>query len=186
MALPCRGPSPGRPVRHNIRLVLQSARWPGHGPAAQNVRVDVRDALTGVWAGVEYHTVTIRSHAFSQGDLMRVGKHVMQNTVRCGYQGSKVSVMAAGNDENVDRRLRVNVPECNRARSLGHDGCWNLPGNDGAKQAVGHGEILTCAPSVRLRPYMVALLRTHDAPPLWCTVSPFLAFRCPGCVLRGS
>jgi len=80
--------------------------------------------------------------------------------------------MLAWHHEHVDGRLRVDIPERDRARSLGHDGCRDLPGDDGAKQAVGHGEILTCALSEGLRPYMVALLRTHDAPPLWCTVSP--------------
>jgi hypothetical protein len=40
--------------------------------------------------------------------------------------------------------------------------------NNLAKQALWHGQILTCGGFPRPPTYMVTVLRTHVAPPLWC------------------
>jgi len=52
------------------------------------VRVDVRDALASMWAGIEDDAVTVRSNALGQGDLMGVGNHVTQEAVWGGHERS--------------------------------------------------------------------------------------------------
>jgi len=51
-------------------------------------------------------------------------------------------VVVARDDEYVDRSLRVNVTERDRARIAGHYGRRYLGGSNTAEQALGHGEDL--------------------------------------------
>jgi hypothetical protein len=76
--------------------------------------------------------------------------------------------MRTRDHEYVHWRLRVDIPE-RQCSGISRDyGRGYLSGSNAAEQAVGHGPILTCAGSVAPLTDMVALLRTHGAPPLWC------------------
>ena len=93
--------------------------------------------------------------------------------------------MLARDHQDVYRSLGIDVTESNGKLTFEDNVRRDVTGGDAAKETVRHGGILTCAPSSRPLTYMVTVLRTHDAPPLWCGLAMALAFRCPGCAACG-
>ncbi len=88
--------------------------------------------LAGVPTGVEDHTISGISDALSNRHLMRLGRDLREQPfLGCG--GGQVAVMIAGNDENVNRRLRIYVAECERASAFEHDRRGHLTGRDSAE-----------------------------------------------------
>jgi hypothetical protein len=148
---------------------LPKSAWrPVHRPAAEDVRVDVADCLAGAGAGVEDDPVTLVGNALGDRHIVRVGNEIGKQVCFGGSELGQIRVMSAGDHKHVNRRLWVDITERHCARISRHYLRGYLSGSYAAEQAVGHGPILTCGRSGALLTYMVGLLRTHAAPPLWC------------------
>ena len=79
-------------------------------------------------------------------------------------------MVIAGDHEYMSRSPRINVAEGDRARITRHYGRRYLGGGNAAEQALRHAEDLNVFRAGNAADiYMVALLRTHGAPPLWCS-----------------
>src|SRR5215469_657104 len=143
-----------------------SARWPAERPAAEDVGVGVKHRLPGLRAGVEHHPVPGLGHPLVLGDLVRQGRHLVQQAVVGGGERSQVGIVILRYDKHMGGRLRVDVPEGKGAGRLGHALGRDIPRNDRAEKAVRHGAILACNPPNRPPTYMVAWLRILGARPL--------------------
>ncbi len=153
-------------------LRARLAGRPGHRPPTEEVRVHVPDRLPGFRAGVKHDSVAAVGDALSDGYVPGVGHKVgQQASVGRGELG-QVRVMSARNHQHVNRSLRVDIPKGNGAGISRHDRRRYPAGRDAAEQAIRHAAILTSARPARSRTYMVALLRTHGAPPLGCNGPP--------------
>jgi hypothetical protein len=111
---------------------------PGERATAEDVRVDVLDGLAGVGPRVEHHTVTGVGHAFGPRDLVRQRYHVVKQAVIGLGEGGHVLVVLLGNDQDMQRRLRVDVAERQGTVTLEHARGGHLTVGDSAEQAVGH------------------------------------------------
>ncbi len=80
-------------------------------------------------------------------------------------QCRQVGIVILGDDQDVRRRLRVDIPEGERAGGLGNPLGGNITRHDPAKEAICHPVILACASPERRPTYMVASLRTLGARP---------------------
>ena len=136
--------------------------------------VHVRDGLAAAWPGVEYDPVPV-GDALTDGHLVSVPDQICQQlAARCGQLG-KVGEVGAWDHQDVRGGLRLDVTEGQGPVGSGHDRGGHVPSRDGAEQAVRHDQDLNVCAARRGPPtYMVALLRTHGAPPLWCLGASFL------------
>jgi hypothetical protein len=146
-----------------------SSAWrPVHRPAAEDVRVDVTDCLPGAGAGVEDDPVTLVGNSLGDRHFMRVSDEVCKQSGFRGGELGQICVMLARDDKYVNGCLRVDIAERHCARVSRNYGRGYLGGRNAAEQAVRHSPILTCGRSAAPLTDMVAVLRTHGAPPLWC------------------
>ena len=139
-----------------------------HRPAAEDVRVDMADRLASAGACIEDDAVTVLGDSLGDRNLMRVGDEVGQQPCFGGGEFGQIRVMCARDDKYVNRCLWVDIAERHCALISRYYGRGYLSGCYAAEQAVGHGPILTCGRSSALLRYIVAVLRSHGAPPLWC------------------
>jgi hypothetical protein len=131
--------------------------------------MNVADCLASVGAGVEDDPVTLVGNALGDRHVVRVGNKVGEQPCLGGSEFGHIHVMGARDHEYVNRRLWVDITERHCARISRDYRRGYLSGSYAAEQAARHGPILTCGRSGALSTYMVALLRTHGAPPLWCS-----------------
>jgi hypothetical protein len=130
--------------------------------------VRVRHGLASVGAGVEDDPVPVRGNALRHRHLMSLRGHLVQQaTARRGDRG-KIRQVHSRDHQHVDWSLRIDVTESDSVFTFQHQVRGQVTGGDTAKQTVRHGGILTCTRPSGPLTYMVTLLRTHDAPPLWC------------------
>lgn len=128
----------------------------------------VPDRLAGVGAGVDDDPVSVPGDALGDRHLMRVSDDLGQQAGIGRGQVRQTGVMLARDDQHMNRCLRVDIAEGHCSRISRDDGRGYLRGSNAAEQAVRHRLILTCARFSAPMSYMVALLRTHGASPLWC------------------
>src|SRR5579875_3552814 len=122
-----------------------SSGRPGHPAAAEHVQVDVRHGLARVGAGVEHEAVAAAAavaDAFRHRDAMRLGDDLGEQPGVRGGERRGVGIVPLGDDEDVHRRLRVDVAERQHPVGLQHLGRGDLLGDDRAEQAVSHTTIL--------------------------------------------
>jgi hypothetical protein len=129
--------------------------------------VDMADRLAGGWAGVEHDAVAV-GNALGDRHLMRMGDEIGQQISFSGGEFGHIRVMCARNHKYVNRCLRVDIAESHCSLISRDDGRGYFSGSYTAEQAIGHGLILTCGTSSAPLSYMVAVLRSRGAPPLWC------------------
>jgi hypothetical protein len=130
--------------------------------------VDMADRLASAGAGIEHDTVAVVGDALGDRHLMRMADEVRQETCFGGGEFGQIRVMCARDHKYVNRCLWVDIAERHCSLISRDYGRGYLGGGYAAEQAVGHGLILTCGMSSAPLTYMVALLRSHGAPPLWC------------------
>src|SRR5215510_7675078 len=140
-----------------------SARWPAERPAAEDVGVGVEHRLPGLRPGVEDHPVPGLAYPFVLGNLVRQGRHLVQQAVVGRGQRGQIAVVVLRYDQHVSRCLGVDVPERKRAGRLGHAVGRDLARYDPAEKALRHGAILACHSPDRPPTYMVAWLRILGA-----------------------
>ena len=141
--------------------------------------MDMPDRLAAVTSGVEDHPVTAAGDAFSDRDLVGMRYHLGQQPVPGRGKLGHVSVMSTGDNQHVNRRLRVNVAEGDRPRIAGNYGRRHLGSGNGAEQAIRHAKMLTCGTSSAPATYMVAVLRP-TVHPSGVTASPVSGLRRSG------
>jgi hypothetical protein len=105
------------------------------------MEMEVLDALLRVRAGIDHgpvsglcHTLLIRyagSRRRYSGNQLRV----------FGRGHGEIRHVPAGNHNDVDRRLRIDVPKCQYGIVFVHDLSRNLTGHDPAEEAVRHGSV---------------------------------------------
>lgn len=147
----------------------------------------VRDGLAGVGAGIEDHPVPGPGDTLGHRDLMRLRGDLVQQAIARRDNRSKIRQVRARDHQHVNGRLGTDVTESDGALTFQHDLHGQVTGGDTTKETVRHGGILTCTRLSGPLTYMVTVLRTHDAPPLWCGLA-ILAFRrrrCAACGCRG-
>jgi hypothetical protein len=166
-------------MRHDIRLHRRLAWRPGHRPAAEDVGVHVPDSLARVRAGVKDHPVALLRDAFGDCDIVGMRDDPRQQTLIGRGQLAQADVVGARDNENMYRRLRIDVTERDSPIVARHYRRRNIGGGNAAEQAGRHGEILTCARSETLPTYMVAALRTTMHHPSGATASPASGFPSP-------
>jgi RNA polymerase sigma-70 factor (sigma-E family) len=132
------------------------------------VRVDVLDRLPCLRTGIEDDSIPAVRDALGGRYLFGMGHQVGQQAIIRGSELGQVRVMIARDHQHVHRSLRVDIPKGDRSGMSRHNRGWYLAGRYATEQAIRHGAILTSTRPTRARTYMVALLRTHGAPPLGC------------------
>lgn len=128
----------------------------------------VPHGLAGLRAGVEHHPVAVAVDPGLDGDLMGLGRDLVQQSAAGLRHRGEIRQVRTGYYQDMEGRLRIYVAERNGALALHHPVGRQVSRNDLAKQAVWHDQILTCRGIGGPPTYMVTVLRTHDAPPLWC------------------
>jgi hypothetical protein len=128
--------------------------------------VGMPDRLAGPGSGVEHHPVI--GDARVRGHLPGLGRDLVQQAVAGLRHCCDVGQVLAWYYQHMHGRLRIYVAERDSSLALQHPVSRQIARNDLAKEAVWHGKILTCSGLTGPPTYMVTVLRTHDAPPLWC------------------
>lgn len=123
------------------------------------MRVRVLDHLPSLRAGIEDNPVARPVDSGGHGDLVCLGRDLFQQASACPGQRGEIWVVIFRYDKHMGRRLRADIAERYRARTLQHPRRRGLTRCDAAEEAVSHTTILTCGASARLPTYMVALLR---------------------------
>lgn len=163
---------PDRTAPHPVNIARTSHVYRGlsggpcHRAAAQNVGMRVPNGLARLRPGVEYQPVII--YARVGGHLPGLGDQLVQQAAAGLRHCCDVGQVLAWYDQDMNGRLRAYVAERNGPLALEHPVGRQVARNNFAKQAVWHGQILTCGGLSGPPTYMVLLLRTHVAPPLWC------------------
>ena len=129
----------------------------------------VGDGLPGLCTCVEDDPVSAIGYALGYRYLVSMRDDIGEEPLTSGRQLGQGRVMIARDHEDMDWSLRIDVTECNRARIARHDSRRYLGGGNATEQAVGHWQILTCTGPTAPPTYMVAVLRTHGAPPPGCS-----------------
>src|SRR5260370_35981158 len=115
-----------------------SAWWPGHPPAPQHVGVDVKDRLPRLSPGVEDDTVAVGRDALGVRYLLSLERHLgQQPSVGAGERG-QVRIVLLGDDQDVRRRLRVDITKCECSATFCHPLGWDVARDDLAEEAIGH------------------------------------------------
>lgn len=128
-----------------------SSRRPGQIPAAQHVGVHMEDRLPRRGPGVEDDTVAAGSDSLGPCHLVGLGGNLgQQAAVRSGQRG-QVGVVVPGDDQDVGRGLRVDVPERDCPASFGHQLGRDVTRHDLAEEAVGHAPDLSLWMALRAR-----------------------------------
>ena len=116
------------------RLIPGASSWrPRHGPAAEHVRVYVRDGLPGVIACIKDNAIPGLSDALSRGYLVRLPGDLGQQPVGGDREASQVRIVRFRDDEHMNRGLRIDVTECKRALSFEHARGRDVAGHDFAE-----------------------------------------------------
>jgi hypothetical protein len=135
------------------------------------MRVGVSHRLARVGTGIKDDPISARRDALGHRDPMRLGDHLVEQAIARRGDGGQIGSVLPRDNQYMDGGLGIDVTESDRGVTLQHAFRGDVTGGDFAKETLGHGGILTCARSGGPPTYMVTVLRTHDAPPLWCAVS---------------
>lgn len=122
-----------------IAAILRSSGRPAHGPAAEDMSVHVPDRLAGLHAGVEDDAVPGIGDALGFRDPLRLGGQLVHQAISGLGDRAQIPVVVLGDHEHVARRLRVDVAESERARTLEHSRRWYLTRHNLTEKAVTHG-----------------------------------------------
>jgi hypothetical protein len=127
--------------------------------------------LAPVGTGIKDHPISARGDALGYRDRMRLRDQLVeQPATRRGDRGD-IRQVRPRDDQHVNGRLGIYITESDCTLTLQHGIRRDVASGDFTKEALRHEVILTCARSSGPPTYMVTVLRTHDAPPLWCAVS---------------
>lgn len=116
----------------------ESTRRPRHNATTEDMHVQVRNRLIGIGATIDDATISTFRDILVGGDARRsAGNLTEESGVRVGCVREPSHVLTR-NDQHVDGRLRIRVPEGDDIRILVHDVDRKLAQRDFAKNAFGH------------------------------------------------
>jgi hypothetical protein len=110
------------------------------------MRVGVEYRLAGLEAGVEDDPVSRAADPLGLGDLVRLRHNLREQPAVGAGERRQVPVMILGDDQDMRRRLGVDVPEGDGSGRLGNAHSGEVPPHDLAEKAVRHEAILACYP----------------------------------------
>lgn len=111
--------------------------------------MDVTYGLTRVAACVHHETIALITHAFAGGDFLRsVEQRRKRGRVAAVDIVHRCDVLLR-NDEDVDRRLRMQVAKRDHTVIIIHDVGGNLVCRDATENAVAHSDLITSSPPDR-------------------------------------
>lgn len=105
---------PTTPGLQNLRHVVtfqHLSGWPLHGPAAEQVKVQVVYGFAAMRADVGYQPIAPLSNALLPGYLGRYQSHVAQQPPVLFVSSVQIGNMLARDQQNVDRSLGIQVPK---------------------------------------------------------------------------
>ena len=111
---------------------------PGHSPAASKVKMDVKDFLTGISGRVENDPVPFFIDPQVPGDLAGPEQDMPENVLFFFWNVIEGCKMFLGNNQDVDRGLRIDVIEGDNTIVFEYQLGRNLIVNDLAKNAILH------------------------------------------------
>src|SRR6266851_3074123 len=94
------------------------------------------DRVARVWASVDHRTVAALGQAFAASDFAGRANNGADDRVVLWLQRFGVGDVLVGDDQDVDRHLRIDVAERGHLVVLEHDAGGNLTADDLAKDAV--------------------------------------------------
>lgn len=97
------------------------------------MRVRVVYGLPGMAAGIEDNAISSLGDTIGQRDLVRLGRHLGQQTVPGGGEAGQVRIVRLGNYQHVNRRLRIDVAKCKRVLAFQHACRRDLTSRDSAE-----------------------------------------------------
>ena len=100
------------------RAGRRSSGWPGQGPAAEDVPVDVRDDLARVGAGVEDDAIAALADPLLLRDAVHPGDHLAEQPAIRGGERRDVGIVLLRDDEHMRRGLRVDRGDPRRAAKV--------------------------------------------------------------------
>ena len=130
-----------RSVGARTAKARRSAGRPADGATADDVHVEMEDALPG--AGTAVHDEPEVGASVGARDLDRDAREVSDQRIVLGCQIGKRGDVFAGDDEYVRRTRRIDVAERDGAIVLVHAIRPCLAGRDSTEEAVGHGAAVT-------------------------------------------
>jgi hypothetical protein len=145
--------------------------------------VGVEHGLPGLRPGVEDHPVPGPAYPLVLSDLVRQGRHLVQQTVIGRGEGGQIGDVLLRYDQHMGGCLGVDVTERKGAGRLGHTLGRDVARDDPAEKAIRHGAILACYPPNRPPADMVAWLRIFGARP-YCAWKGRQLLPRNGCVAR--
>jgi hypothetical protein len=102
------------------------------------VHVHVHHILAAIAIAINQGAIAAFGYAQIFGDLFRRQKKLTHEGSIIGYQIVEGKDMALGDDHNMHRRLRLNIPKRQHFGIIVNDVGWNFSRHDLAKNAVGH------------------------------------------------
>ena len=115
------------------------SRWPHHRPARQQMQVDVEHRLAGFAVAVEDRPVATLRVAVFPGQHGGRSEHRAHQRVIGRRQVIDGGNVPPRHDEQVQRRLRIDVLNRDQIVVLVDDGAFDLARDDLAEEAVAHG-----------------------------------------------
>lgn len=101
--------------------------------------MDMPDRLPAVAPGIDHQTVASILEPFRLGNLGGQANGTANGQFRAvGIRIHHAGDMLGRDDQNMDRRLGVEVSKCDGMVVSGHHGGRNLPGHDATEDAIRH------------------------------------------------
>lgn len=107
----------------------------------QNMKMEMKYALASVRSGVDDDPVPGLGNPLQFRDLTADQQQPSEQLSIRVLQLSQRDHMFSGNDQRMDRRLRIDIVECDHQIVLIDEGCRNSPRDDFAKETVAHGAV---------------------------------------------
>ncbi len=109
--------------------------------SAQDMKMQMKHALASMRSGVDDDTVPRLGNLLQFRDLTANQQQPSEQLSIRIVQLSHRNHMFPGNDQHMDRRLRIDIVECDHQIVLIDEGCRNSPRDDFAKETVAHGAV---------------------------------------------
>ena len=100
--------------------------------------MDVKDRLTGAAIGVEHGSIAFLGVSLFLCDRGRRSLHRSHQRIVMSGEIVQRRDVAARNDQNVKRRLRIDIPDGDELVILMDEAAGDLPSDDLAEEAIAH------------------------------------------------
>jgi hypothetical protein len=102
------------------------------------MKMNVKNALPRIGTGIDDQAKTALREPIVAGQFLSDGKNLADQLLIAFFEIQNGSDVPSGNDQNMDRRLRIDVPERNHRTVLVYDVSLNFSVDDAAKKTRIH------------------------------------------------